>query len=361
MSVGVPISAELDEHTIQMSTVNDIVRAQLSTPISVKNGPTTPPTPQRRTFEPQRPNQQQHLLKLPHTSLLPTPDSSPSHGRTSVDRPRSQSPIRETEQRGATQAQSEEAPLEISSSVAPKLGSSRASPARRTALETRHRGCGLRNPASVRRLNSAFRLIKELNERKSTLRGGELYTWRKLLPNEYQELQQELESDPEDLGSFFEEELRYNYSATYKRLTICMPGPCHVSMTEQLTDSIKTWYRNVESDNLCVDGHKVTCTEATRRAAGSIKSYGETKVLLKSNKTQSDLEADGSFRYGYGDVPHVILEVSWTQKPGDLLKSAMIGSDSRMVVSEPSSHSICTIFIRTSQLRGRGTPGRRRI
>ncbi|KAH8746800.1 hypothetical protein F5883DRAFT_585189 [Diaporthe sp. PMI_573] len=213
-----------------------------------------------------------------------------------------------------------DAALETSSSVAPSLGSSRPSPARRAALETRHKGCGLRNPASVRRVNSAFKLIKELKDRKGTLRGGELYTWRKLLPTEYQELQEELETESEDLAAYFEEGLGYNYSATYKRLTICMPGPCHESMKEQLTDGIKNWYGLLKPETPYVDGQKVTCTEATRRATGSIESYGETQFPLKSNRTQSDLQADGSFRHGLGDVPHVILEVSWTQKPGDLLK-----------------------------------------
>lgn len=172
----------------------------------------------------------------------------------------------------------------------------------------------------MRRVNSAFKLIKELKDRKGTLRGGELYTWRKLLPTEYQELQVELESESEDLAAYFEEGLGYNYSATYKRLTICMPGPCHESMKEQLTDGIKNWYGLLKPETPYVDGQKVTCTEATRRATGSIESYGETQFPLKSNRTQSDLQADGSFRHGLGDVPHVILEVSWTQKPGDLLK-----------------------------------------
>ncbi|KAH8747074.1 hypothetical protein F5883DRAFT_584828 [Diaporthe sp. PMI_573] len=304
-----------------MSNVHGIVRAQLAKSIHSKSGPTTPPpTPRDRFSDPQTPDSQQPLLKLPHTSLLPTPGSSPGHGASSSDRPRPQPTICESEQPDATRAQSEEAPLETSSSVAPSLGSSRPSPARRAALETRHKGCGLRNPASVRRVNSAFKLIKELKDRKGTLRGGELYTWRKLLPTEYQELQVELESESEDLAAYFEEGLGYNYSATYKRLTICMPGPCHESMKEQLTDGIKNWYGLLKPETPYVDGQKVTCTEATRRATGSIESYGETQFPLKSNRTQSDLQADGSFRHGLGDVPHVILEVSWTQKPGDLLK-----------------------------------------
>ncbi|TKA62551.1 hypothetical protein B0A49_14008 [Cryomyces minteri] len=141
---------------------------------------------------------------------------------------------------------------------------------------------------------------------------------RRLLPEEYIRVLADLEGD-EQLKSYVEEEIRYDYDAATQYITIRMPPRIHESFIEAVAIEIYTQIQRLSQENIG--------NTALHHILNGIRVTGSPDITLGDRfADQKDAvtkrSPDKTFQHDEAVHPAVVMEVSYSQKRKDLPRLA---------------------------------------
>ncbi|KAI7780083.1 hypothetical protein LA080_000096, partial [Diaporthe eres] len=136
-----------------------------------------------------------------------------------------------------------------------------------------------------------------------------------LSPSEYAYLLERVHKD-QDLGDYFDKELRYEYSTLTNEFTILMTvTPLHGAFADQFKDLLAEIRSDIRRG---IEGYQAT-PESLKTAASNIKALGDARIYFEGVLNRK--QPDGSY---YSEdceqtEPSFALEVNWSRYNSDQL------------------------------------------